>query len=145
MVPILLPQGTAAPMVKAIRPPHRSGLCFVVFCLYSTQLPQAWAAAGTALACVTGISPLRGSLGAAYRSIMISRRGHGGAACHSCLGLSGYRSAPYLAVLECGDAPHRWSSRTQPDARAISKGIPVAGYDRTGGVFQGPLKSTSSV
>lgn len=34
-------------------------------CLYSTLLPQARAAAGTALARVTGVSPLRGSLEAA--------------------------------------------------------------------------------
>ena len=42
------------------------------FCLYSTLLPQARAAAGTALARVTGVSPLRGSLEAAYRSIIVS-------------------------------------------------------------------------
>ena len=41
-------------------------------CLYSTLLPQARAAAGTALARVTGVSPLRGSLGAAYRSIIVN-------------------------------------------------------------------------
>ena len=41
-------------------------------CLYSTLLPQARAAAGTALARVTGVSPLRGSLEAAYRSIIVS-------------------------------------------------------------------------
>ena len=39
---------------------------------YSTLLPQARAAAGTALARVTGVSPLRGSLEAAYRSIIVS-------------------------------------------------------------------------
>ena len=36
------------------------------------ELPQARAAAGTALARVTGVSPLRGSLEAAYRSIIVS-------------------------------------------------------------------------
>ncbi len=41
-------------------------------CLYSTLLSQARAVAGTALARVTGVSPLRGSLGAAYRSIIVS-------------------------------------------------------------------------
>lgn len=35
------------------------------------------------------------------------------------------------------NAPHRWSSRTRSDAHAVSKGIPVTGYDRLGGVFQG--------
>lgn len=46
--------------------------CSCVAALYSTLLPQARAAAGTALARVTGVSPLRGSLGAAYRSIIVS-------------------------------------------------------------------------
>ena len=40
-------------------------------CLYSTLLPQARAAAWTALAHITGVSPLRGSLEAAYRSIIV--------------------------------------------------------------------------
>lgn len=59
--------------------PYRGGTapCGAAFllsrcCLYSTLLPQARAAAGTALARVTGVSPLRGSLGAAYRSIIVS-------------------------------------------------------------------------
>jgi len=43
-----------------------------------------------------------------------------GTACQGCLDLSGYRSAPYLAVLWCGSAPHRWSSRTRPDALPVS-------------------------
>lgn len=65
-------------------------------CLYSTLLPQARAAAGTALARITGVSPLRGSLEAAYRSIIVGWRGRGGAACQDCLDLSGYRSAPSI-------------------------------------------------
>lgn len=59
--------------------PYRGGTapCGAAFlllrcCLYSTLLPQARAAAGTALARVTGVSPLRGSLGAAYRSIIVN-------------------------------------------------------------------------
>lgn len=59
--------------------PYRGGTapCGAAFlllrsCLYSTLLPQARAAAGTALARVTGVSPLRGSLEAAYRSIIVN-------------------------------------------------------------------------
>ena len=54
--------------------PLRIGAAFLLLrcCLCSTLLPQARAAAGTALARVTGVSPLRGSLEAAYRSIIVS-------------------------------------------------------------------------
>ena len=52
--------------------------------------------------------------------------------------LGGYRSAPSFGRPNMRrNAPHRWSSRTRSDARAVSKGIPVTGYDRLGGVFQG--------
>ena len=52
--------------------PCGAALLLLRCCLYSTLLPQARAAAGTALARVTGVSPLRGSLEAAYRSIIVS-------------------------------------------------------------------------
>ena len=71
------PHTSAAKQKKAA--PYRGGTapCGAAFmrlrfCLYSTLLPQARAAAGTALARVTGVSPLRGSLEAAYRSIIVS-------------------------------------------------------------------------
>lgn len=52
--------------------------------------------------------------------------------------LSGYRSAPSFGrpnmrrMLRTGGLRAPGS-----DARAVSKGIPVTGYDRLGGVFQG--------
>ena len=50
-------------------PAERPSCSCVSACI---RLPQARAAAGTALARVTGVSPLRGSLEAAYRSIIVS-------------------------------------------------------------------------
>lgn len=47
------------------------------------------------------LTPPRISPSCFRRSTIIGWRDHGGAACQSCLGLSGYRSAPYMAVLWC--------------------------------------------
>ena len=72
------PHTSAAKQKRPLRiraellPAERPSCSCVADCLYSTLLPQARAAAGTALARVTGVSPLRGSLEAAYRSIIVS-------------------------------------------------------------------------
>ena len=71
-IPILLPQSRKGRSVSGRNCSLRSGLLALALCLYSILLPQARAAAGTALARVTGVSPLRGSLEAAYRSIIVS-------------------------------------------------------------------------
>ena len=74
------------------------------------------------------LTPPRISPSCVNRSTIMNWRDHGGTACRNCLGLSGYRSAPYSAVLWCGNIPHRWSSRTRPNAGSVSGCIQVTGY-----------------
>ena len=66
------PHTSAAKQKRGGTAPCGAAFLLLRCCLCSTLLPQARAAAGTALARVTGVSPLRGSLGAAYRSIIVS-------------------------------------------------------------------------
>lgn len=71
-IPILLPQSRKGRSVSGRNCSLRSGLlALALLPVFDTTSPGK-AAAGTALARVTGVSPLRGSLEAAYRSIIVS-------------------------------------------------------------------------
>ena len=70
-IPIFLPQSRKGRPGQMRNTAPDGAALIALTCLYSTLLPQARAAAWTALARITGVSPLRGSLEAAYRSIIV--------------------------------------------------------------------------
>ena len=75
--------------------------CFLitVICLYSTLLPQAGRQLELRWRASQESHPSEELSEPQYGSIIMGWRDHGETACQSCLGLSGYRSTPYLAVL----------------------------------------------
>ena len=128
------------------RPRYIASLCFVCSALFDTTSRALGGSRRTALARVTGISPLRGSLRAAPRPVAVTGQEYhyqiaGGVGPdkpatmrngppQAAFGTDGYRSAPSLAVFDAGSRPHRWSSRILPRRSSPFRGLPPADVSR---------------